>query len=114
VNLQPDVIFAWSGPAARAVQQCTPVIPIVFVGGGETGVGHSIHLRNEFVNSGVRAEHIDGNTLKDERDATLARLKSGEIELVTNCMVLTEGWDMPEVGCCILARPTRDVVPTAL
>jgi DNA repair protein RadD len=22
-------------------------------------------------------------------------------------MVLTEGWDMPEVGCCILARPTR-------
>jgi DNA repair protein RadD len=26
---------------------------------------------------------------------------------VTNCMVLTEGWDMPEVGCCILARPTK-------
>ena len=22
-------------------------------------------------------------------------------------MVLTEGWDMPEVSCCILARPTR-------
>ena len=22
-------------------------------------------------------------------------------------MVLTEGWDMPEVACCILARPTR-------
>jgi DNA repair protein RadD len=22
-------------------------------------------------------------------------------------MVLTEGWDMPEVGCCVLARPTR-------
>ena len=32
---------------------------------------------------------------------------SGEIEVVTNCMVLTEGWDMPEVGCCILARPTK-------
>ena len=31
----------------------------------------------------------------------------GEIEVVTNCMVLTEGWDMPEVGCCILARPTK-------
>ena len=46
-------------------------------------------------------------TPKPERDATLARLASGEIELVTNCMVLTEGWDMPEVGCCILARPTR-------
>jgi superfamily II DNA or RNA helicase len=70
-------------------------------------VRHSIHLRDEFIRAGVRAEHIDGNTPKDERDATLARLASGEIELVTNCMVLTEGWDMPEVGCCILARPTR-------
>ena len=70
-------------------------------------VAHSVHLRDEFVKSGVRAEHIDGGTPKLERDATLARLASGEIELVTNCMVLTEGWDMPEVGACILARPTR-------
>jgi superfamily II DNA or RNA helicase len=70
-------------------------------------VAHSIHLRDEFVKSGVRAEHIDATTPKPERDATLARLASGEIELVSNCMVLTEGWDMPEVGCCILARPTR-------
>ena len=70
-------------------------------------VAHSIHIRDEFIKSGVRAEHIDGSTPKPERDATLARLASGEIELVTNCMVLTEGWDMPEVGCCILARPTQ-------
>ena len=33
--------------------------------------------------------------------------------LVTNCMVLTEGWDMPEVSCCILARPTRKWVCSA-
>jgi superfamily II DNA or RNA helicase len=70
-------------------------------------VSHSVHLRDEFIKSGVRAEHIDGTTPKRERDASLARLATGEIELVTNCMVLTEGWDMPEVGCCILARPTR-------
>ena len=70
-------------------------------------VAHSLHLRNEFVKAGVRAEHLDGSTPDDERDAILARLGSGETELVTNCMVLTEGWDMPEVGCCILARPTR-------
>ena len=70
-------------------------------------VAHSIHLRDEFVRAGVRAEHIDGSTPKDERDATLARLESGELEVVTNCMVLTEGWDMPVVGACILARPTR-------
>jgi superfamily II DNA or RNA helicase len=72
-----------------------------------TGVRHSIHLRDEFIKSGVRAEHIDGGTPKPERDASLARLASGEIELITNCMVLTEGWDMPQVGCGILARPTK-------
>src|SRR5207248_8523569 len=60
-----------------------------------------------FCRSGVRAEHLDGSTSIDDRDAILARLKSGETEVVTNCMVLTEGWDMPEVGCCILARPTK-------
>ena len=27
--------------------------------------------------------------------------------MISNCMVLTEGWDMPDVGCCILARPTK-------
>ena len=45
----------------------------------------------------------------DERDATLAQLASGEIEVVTNCLVLTEGWDMPALGCLILARPTRQM-----
>jgi DNA repair protein RadD len=70
-------------------------------------VAHSVHIRDEFLKSGVRAEHLDGSTLKHERDAILARLANGETELVANCMVLTEGWDMPAVGCCILARPTR-------
>jgi putative tryptophan/tyrosine transport system substrate-binding protein len=35
LNLRPDVIFALTGPAARAIQQRTSVIPIVFVGGGD-------------------------------------------------------------------------------
>jgi DNA repair protein RadD len=72
-----------------------------------TSVTHSIHICDEFVKAGVRAEHIDGSTPKEERDAALARLASGEVEVITNCIVLTEGWDMPEVGCCILARPTK-------
>ena len=72
-------------------------------------VSHSVHIRDEFIKTGVRAEHIDGTTPKEERDAILARLASGETELVTNCMVLTEGWDQPEVSCCILARPTRKI-----
>ena len=35
VNLRPDLIWATGGPAARAVQQRTAVIPIVFMGGGD-------------------------------------------------------------------------------
>jgi len=70
-------------------------------------VGHSVHIRDEFVKSGVRAQHLDGTTPTDERDDILARLASGETEVVTNCMVLTEGFDCPDIGCIVLARPTR-------
>ena len=73
------------------------------------GVAHSIHLRDEFLMSGVKAEHIDGDTPKDERDTILQRLAAGETTVVTNCMVLTEGWDCPDIGCTILARPTKSM-----
>jgi DNA repair protein RadD len=73
------------------------------------GVEHSVHIKNEFVQAGVRAEHLDGETPITARAEILARLASGETEVVTNCMVLTEGWDMPAVGCCILARPTKQM-----
>src|SRR5262245_29806771 len=70
-------------------------------------VGHSVHIRDKFVKAGVRAEHLDGSTSIDERAAILNRLASGETEIVTNCMVLTEGFDLPDIGCIILARPTK-------
>jgi superfamily II DNA or RNA helicase len=74
-----------------------------------TGVAHSVHLRDEFRRSGVMAEHIDGSTPAEERDAILAKLARGSIDLVCNCMVLTEGWDSPEVSCIVLARPTKSM-----
>jgi DNA repair protein RadD len=72
-----------------------------------TGVAHSVHIRDEFRRAGVLAEHLDGNTPSDERDDILARLSRGEIDVVSNCMVLTEGWDQPDVACIVLARPTK-------
>lgn len=95
-NLVGDIVAHWHKYAERRKTVCFAV-----------NVAHSIHIRDEFINSGVRAEHIDGGTPKAERDAVLARLASGQTDLVTNCMVLTEGWNMPEVSCCILARPTK-------
>jgi DNA repair protein RadD len=72
-------------------------------------VAHSVHIAAEFLNAGVRAENLDGSTPKGERDAILARLKSGETKVVSNCMVLTEGFDCPDIGCIILARPTKQM-----
>lgn len=72
-------------------------------------VAHSVHIRDEFRRSGVLAEHIDGQTPLEERDAVLAKLASGQIEIVTNCQVLTEGWDCPEVSCLVLARRTKSL-----
>ena len=74
-----------------------------------TGVKHSIHIRDRFLNAGIKAEHLDGTTPKDERDDILKRLASGETQVVSNCMVLTEGWDSPAVSCCVLARPTKSL-----
>ena len=72
-------------------------------------VAHSVHVKDEFVKSGVRAENLDGRTPKSERDGILARLSSGETEVVCNCMVLTEGFDLPAIGCIVLARPTKQI-----
>jgi superfamily II DNA or RNA helicase len=74
-----------------------------------TGVKHSIHIRDEFRRAGVLAEHIDGSTPTEERDRGLAQLAKGEIEVVCNAMVLTEGWDQPSVSCLVLARPTKSL-----
>jgi DNA repair protein RadD len=70
-------------------------------------VAHSVAIREQFLRAGVPAEHLDGETPIPERAAILARLASGET--ISNCMVLTEGWDCPPVGCCILARPTKQM-----
>ncbi len=70
-------------------------------------VAHSKHIVERFQQAGVRAEHLDGTTPTEQRDAILARLDSGETLVVSNCGVLCEGWDQPSVKCAILARPTK-------
>jgi DNA repair protein RadD len=74
-----------------------------------TGVQHSLHIRDEFRRADVLAEHIDGTTPVDERDRILNQLSKGQIEVVCNAMVLTEGWDQPSISCLVLARPTKSI-----
>jgi superfamily II DNA or RNA helicase len=56
---------------------------------------------------GITAEAVSGNTPKQERKDILARLKSGQTQYVTNCAVLTEGFDEPSISCIVVARPTK-------
>lgn len=74
-----------------------------------TGVRHSIHIKERFVEAGIVAEHIDGKTPKNERDEILKAFDRGDIQLISNCMVLTEGWDCPRCDCLVLARPTKSI-----
>lgn len=56
---------------------------------------------------GYRFAAISGETPKEDRKRMLAQLKSGELEGLVNCMVLTEGFDEPSVDGVIIARPTQ-------
>lgn len=59
-----------------------------------------------FREAGVPAEHVDGTMPAGERDMVLQRLRSGATLVVSNCNVLTEGFDCPELEVCVLLRPT--------
>jgi superfamily II DNA or RNA helicase len=71
-----------------------------------TSIEDSHDIVRRFKFAGVRAEHLDGDTNETLRDAVLARLESGETQLVCNVDVLVEGYDLPSLGCIILAAPT--------
>lgn len=56
---------------------------------------------------GIRSEWLSGETPKDERRDTLARLRTGETRVVSNCAVLIEGFDEPGIDVIVMARPTK-------
>jgi superfamily II DNA or RNA helicase len=71
------------------------------------GVKHSVHLSAEFRLAGVNAEHIDARTALDERKRIIAGFRSGDVKILCNCMIFTEGFDEPSASCLVLARPTK-------
>jgi len=74
-----------------------------------SGVQHSKFIADLFQGAGIAAEHIDANTPEKVRRDILGRLERGEVQIVSNCGVLCEGWDCPPVEVCILARPTKSL-----
>lgn len=58
--------------------------------------------------NGVAAGFISAAVDLSERRRTLAAYSSGELQVLVNCMVLTEGYDEPRTDCIIQARPTKN------
>lgn len=70
-------------------------------------VAHAEELAAALLAEGVPAACVTGETPREERRATLERFAAGELQVVSNCGVLTEGFDDPGVACILQARPTQ-------
>jgi len=70
-------------------------------------VQHAHDLAEAFRVTGVTAQALSGETPKEERRAMLAAYTRGDLQVITNCMVLTEGTDLPRTGCILHAKPTK-------
>jgi ATP-dependent helicase IRC3 len=68
-------------------------------------IEHSQELAKEFQKAGVAAEAVWGND--PDRKEKLAMHKKRQLKLLTNCNVLTEGYDDWQIGCIITAAPTK-------
>jgi superfamily II DNA or RNA helicase len=55
----------------------------------------------------VPVEALDGTTPLEARRAILQRFHRGDTMVLSNCLVLGEGYDEPSVDCVIIARPTK-------
>ena len=63
----------------------------------------------EFKQNGIRAEHIDGTMRKADRKDALEAFRKGEIKVICNVDLISEGFDMSDADCVILTRPTESL-----
>jgi hypothetical protein len=90
------IVQAWQQHAAgRRTIVFTPTVVL------------AAHVADEFRRAGIRADAVSGSTPLDERREILARFSRGDLDVVANCAVLTEGYDNPAVDCIVVARPTK-------
>lgn len=72
-------------------------------------VESAIRVANEFNDTGIVAAEVDGNTLPDKRDEIVNKFRDKKIKILVNVNLFTEGVDLPDVDCVIMARPTTSL-----
>jgi superfamily II DNA or RNA helicase len=90
----------------KAYQEYTP---------GESGilfaptVAATQMFSDVFNDNGITSEIVLGTTSPEERREIYGRAARRDTIMLVNCMVLTEGFDMPRMSVCVNARPTKHV-----
>lgn len=64
-------------------------------------------IAESFNAAGIRTAVISGETPREERQRIYSDYRTGRIQVLSNCMVLTEGFDAPWASCAVIARPTQ-------
>jgi superfamily II DNA or RNA helicase len=72
-------------------------------------VAHAEQVAAAFQAAGYRAVAVHGGMDKADRDDALQGLQNGRMDVVTSCEIISEGLDVPSVGCVILLRPTKSL-----
>jgi DNA repair protein RadD len=68
---------------------------------------HTVHVCQEFNDNGIAAEYVIDTTDQETREAIFQRTRDGQTKVIVNCATLTRGFDLPEIGCLVLAKPTK-------
>ena len=69
-------------------------------------VDHAKNLAEVFRDGGEPAEVLLGDTPTDERRKSIRQFSNGDLRVLINVVVATEGFDLPDASCVVLARPT--------
>lgn len=71
---------------------------------------HSEHICSQYQSHGVLIENIDSKTPAKVREAVINAFKNGEIDIIVNVDIFSEGFDCPDIEFIQLARPTKSLV----
>jgi superfamily II DNA or RNA helicase len=70
-------------------------------------VEHARKIREAFIERGISCEAIWGSQDNKTRKAVLDTFLNGGYKVLSNCMILTEGFDAPDIEAILMARPTK-------
>lgn len=65
------------------------------------------HTADSLNAAGIRTAVISGETTREDRIRIFEDYRTGRVQVLSNCMVLTEGFDAPHTSCIVVARPTQ-------